>query len=68
MSFRETDAAVVLEDGRIVDEGDHMTLLRTSRIYRDIYELQFRPQEEGLRARPAGGSGRVGSGDEGGRA
>jgi len=45
-TLRQADRIVVLERGRIVDEGGHDELLARSRIYREIYELQFRPQEE----------------------
>jgi ATP-binding cassette subfamily B protein len=34
------DKILVLDDGRIVAEGTHDDLLRTSAVYRDIYESQ----------------------------
>lgn len=45
-TLKSADRIVVLEEGRIVDEGDHAALLSRSRIYREIYGLQFRPQED----------------------
>ena len=45
-TLKNVDRIVVLDEGRIADAGDHDALLRRSRIYREIYELQFRPQEE----------------------
>jgi len=63
-TLKNADRIVILDEGRVVDEGDHETLLRRSRIYREIYELQFRPQEEEQRrraraaARSAGGARR----------
>ncbi len=45
-TLKNADRIVVLDDGRIADIGDHEALLIRSRIYREIYELQFRPQEE----------------------
>lgn len=45
-TLKNADRIVVLDEGRIADAGDHDALLRRSRIYREIYELQFRPQEE----------------------
>ena len=33
-----TDAAVVVDDGRIAARGTHDDLLETSEVYRDIYE------------------------------
>lgn len=65
-TLKNADRIVVLDDGRIVEEGDHATLLKTSRIYREIYELQFRPQEDGPPGAPPGAGGLAGP-DEGGR-
>ncbi len=35
------DKILVLEDGRIVAEGNHLQLMETSSIYRDIYDSQL---------------------------
>ncbi len=40
-SIINADTILVMDDGRIVDAGDHRTLLKTSDIYREIYETQF---------------------------
>ena len=40
-SIIHADRIVVLEEGRIVDEGSHHELLTTSERYRYLYELQF---------------------------
>lgn len=53
-TLKNADRIVVLDDGRITDIGDHEVLLGRSRIYREIYELQFRPQEEEERRKAAG--------------
>jgi ATP-binding cassette subfamily B protein len=37
---------IVLKEGRILQRGTHESLLREGGLYRDIYELQLRPQEE----------------------
>jgi ABC-type multidrug transport system fused ATPase/permease subunit len=50
-TLKNADRIIVLDLGRIVDSGDHVGLLQRSRIYRDIYELQFRPQEDGAKGR-----------------
>ncbi len=50
-TLKNADRIVVLDEGRVADAGDHDALLRRSRIYREIYELQFRPQEEEERRR-----------------
>ena len=57
-TVREADQILVLRDGQIVEEGNHVELMATRGIYRDIYELQLRPQEEVLLdASLAGGDG-----------
>ncbi len=47
-TVREADQILVLKDGEIVEEGNHSELIARRGIYRDIYELQLRPQEEVL--------------------
>ena len=47
-SVREADLILVLKDGEIVEQGDHEGLLAKRGIYRDIFDLQLRPQEEVL--------------------
>ena len=57
-TVREADQILVLKDGQIVEEGNHVELMARRGIYRDIYELQLRPQEEVLLdASLAGGDG-----------
>ena len=57
-TVREADQILVLKDGEIVERGNHSTLITQRGIYRDIYELQLRPQEEVLldAAIPVGGA------------
>jgi ATP-binding cassette subfamily B protein len=45
-TVREADQILVLQDGEIVEKGNHSELIRTGGIYQEIYELQLRPQEE----------------------
>jgi ATP-binding cassette subfamily B protein len=47
-SVREADMILVLQNGEIVEQGTHHELIAREGIYRDIYELQLRPQEEVL--------------------
>ena len=47
-TVREADQILVLREGEIVERGDHSELIARRGIYRDIYELQLRPQEEVL--------------------
>jgi ABC-type transport system involved in cytochrome bd biosynthesis fused ATPase/permease subunit len=39
---------LVLQDGRIVERGRHETLIRRDGLYRQIYDLELRDQEEAL--------------------
>ncbi len=45
-SVRRADKILVLDQGRIVEQGTHQVLLRESGLYREIYDLQLKPQEE----------------------
>ncbi len=57
-TVREADQILVLKDGTIAERGNHYELMAQRGIYRDIYELQLRPQEEVLLdASIAGGDG-----------
>ncbi len=58
-TVREADHIVVLEKGRIVEQGTHDSLYAAGGIYRDIFDLQLQPQEElmldvALAAEPGG--------------
>jgi len=48
-TVHRADAILVLKDGRIVDRGTHRELLASDGLYRKIYDLQLRPQEEVMR-------------------
>lgn len=45
-TIKNADQILVLERGRIVERGTHKELLENSTIYRHIYDLQLRDQEE----------------------
>ncbi len=45
-TVREAHLIVVLKDGEVVEQGTHAELMDLQGIYRNIYELQLRPQEE----------------------
>ena len=45
-TVREADLILVMKDGEIVERGSHIELMAHQGIYRGIYELQLRPQEE----------------------
>jgi ATP-binding cassette subfamily B protein len=48
-TVRRADRILVLQDGQIVEQGTHQGLMAKRSRYRDIYELQLRPQEEVMR-------------------
>ena len=47
-TVRAADRILVLQDGAIVEQGTHAELIAQGGIYRDIYDLQLRPQESFL--------------------
>ncbi len=54
-TVRSAHQIIVLQDGQIVEQGTHDTLLRQNGIYREIYDLQFRQQETTLSQTSRGG-------------
>ena len=48
-TLHKADLILVLKEGEIVERGTHQELLALRGHYRDIYELQIRPQEDVLR-------------------
>ena len=49
-TVRQADLILVLRDGEIVERGAHQDLMAKGGLYRDIYDLQLRPQEDILLA------------------
>lgn len=45
-SVQDADRIVILNEGKIIDVGSHDQLLKTSEIYRDLYESQMSGKEE----------------------
>jgi len=41
-TIKNADRIVVLEEGAIVAQGDHQTLMATSPVYAQLYDMQFR--------------------------
>ena len=56
-TVRQADIILVLKEGEIVEHGTHDELMARRGIYRDIYELQLRPQAEILLDAAAAGDG-----------
>lgn len=50
LTVQHADLILVVEDGQIVDRGTHNELLQRPGVYRDLYDLQLRDQEEALQA------------------
>ena len=48
-TVHRADAILVLQDGEVVERGTHRELVAQNGLYREIYELQLRPQEEVMR-------------------
>ncbi len=51
-TIRSADLILALENGEIVEYGDHQQLLERNGFYRRIYDLQLRPLEEDLNGSP----------------
>ncbi len=45
-TVHSADVIVVLQEGRIAERGNHAELVKHGGLYREIYDLQLRPQEE----------------------
>ena len=45
-SVHRADLILVMDQGRIVEQGTHQNLLAQDGLYREVYELQLRGQEE----------------------
>jgi subfamily B ATP-binding cassette protein MsbA len=43
-TIHSADKIVVLDRGRVIDQGSHQELMKRGGIYRDLYELQFSDQ------------------------
>ena len=54
-SVRNADHILVLKDGGIVEQGNHTELMARGGTYREIFDLQLRPQEEVLLDAAIGG-------------
>ncbi len=46
LSLKQADCILVLDHGRIIERGTHEELLDQQGLYREIYDLQLRDQEE----------------------
>ena len=42
-TIREADVILVMRDGHIVEQGDHLSLLRQNGFYTELYQSQFAP-------------------------
>ena len=46
VSVEDADLILVMSGGKIVDKGNHEELMKTSAIYREVYETQSGGKEE----------------------
>lgn len=46
LTLKHADCILVINDGRIVERGNHEDLLANNGLYRQIYDMQLRDQEE----------------------
>ena len=44
-TVRDADMILVLDEGRLVESGDHESLLGLNGLYKEIYDLQLAQQE-----------------------
>ncbi len=51
-TVRRADRLVVLDRGRVVEEGTHAELLELGRLYARLYQRQFRDEDAALTGRP----------------
>ena len=48
-TVHRADSIIVMKDGQIAEQGTHQELLEHDGLYKEIYDLQLRPQEEVMR-------------------
>jgi ATP-binding cassette subfamily B protein len=57
-SVRRADVILVLDQGKVVEQGTHQALLQKNGLYREIYDLQLKPQEEASKSIFTSGHGK----------
>ena len=50
-SVQDADRIIVLNEGQVVDFGSHDQLMKTSEIYRDVYESQMKGVDENAKTK-----------------
>lgn len=45
-TVRDADRIVIINNGEVVDIGKHSSLIKSSRIYKNLHELQFKKEDE----------------------
>ena len=45
-SIQDADMIIIMDGGKILESGTHEQLLKTSRIYQDLYNTQQKGREE----------------------
>ncbi|MGH3301979.1 MAG: ABC transporter ATP-binding protein [Streptosporangiaceae bacterium] len=55
-TIREADQILVIDGGRVVEAGQHASLLASGGLYADLYHTQFARQEAAASSQPAAGA------------
>ncbi len=58
-TIREADQILVIENGRVIERGQHAELLAADGLYADLYRTQFARQETAVAAAPVPGGASV---------
>jgi ATP-binding cassette subfamily B protein len=59
-TVRTADRIIVLDKGKVAEEGAHEDLLELGGVYAQIYEMQFRSQEDRTEGEPGGAAAQAG--------
>jgi ATP-binding cassette subfamily B protein len=65
-TIKNADEILVMQSGKIIEQGTHDELIAQEGLYRQIYDLELRDQEEALKGMAAAASSAEGSAGAGG--
>ncbi|HEY7269182.1 MAG TPA: ABC transporter ATP-binding protein, partial [Dehalococcoidia bacterium] len=64
-TIKNADAILVMQNGKIIEQGTHEELISQEGLYRQIYDLELRDQEEALKGMAAAAAGNAAEGGDG---